>query len=296
MRRVALVVSMACNLTLGAADRAVSIEKFTARAGSGATAREIELIHDEMVNLIRNTRKFAVVEREQMKAFLDEQGRVDAGLTDGEGPRSNMLRAAGYLVYGTIQRAEVSHREIALAGGAQVSAEAQVELLLKFSNAESLDVLGTKKAKGKASKILPMALTDVETLKRDLCAQAVGEACRDAVNAFVERAYPTKVLSVNDRFVTVNLTDEQTAIGDEYEIYALGDPLIDEDTGENLGYDEELIGRAVVSRKAGKTSKLEPVSGMSLDRVEKGMVLRKVSREQKAKEVKNKKVSLKDML
>ena len=287
MRILLFLLSVAVSLTLCGADaprgvegkRVVAIEKFLARSGSGATDHEIDLVHDEILDIVVNTRKFTVVEREQILQILKEQGIVDAGMTDGKGPESNKIQAAGYIMNGTIERVEVSVTDLPMPDGTMKVHEGIVEIMLKLVNAENSKILGTKKIEGRF-RAPPSYFNDASgAIARDVKAKAIKAAAQDVVNALVERAYPITVLSVNRRFVTVNLSAEQTQIGDVYEVWELGDELKDPATGQSLGFDEELVGQVAVSRTGPKFSKCEPVDGLKLDQVEVGMILRKAPKQ-----------------
>ena len=281
MQKVLFVLCLSISLALCGAEgkRVVSIEKFLARPGSGATPHEIDLLYDEILNIVANTRKFTIVEREHIQQVLREQAVVDAGMTAGKGPESNKLQAAGYIMNGTIQRVEVSDTTVPMPDGTVKVHEGVVEIMLKLVNAENGKVLGTKKVEGRF-KSQPSFLADSDgAIARNVRAQAVKVASQDVVNALVERAYPATVLSVNSRFVTVNLTDEQTQIGDTYEVWELGDELIDPATGQSLGFNEDLVGQVAVSRTGPKFSKCEPVGGLKLSQIEKGMILRKAPKQ-----------------
>ena len=281
MQKVLFVLCLFFSLALCGAEgkRVVSVEKFLARPGSGATPHEIDLLYDEILNIVANTRKFTIVEREQIQQVLREQAAVDAGMTDGKGPESNKIQAAGYIMNGTIQRVEVSEMNIPMSDGTVKVREGVVEIMLKFVNAENGKVLGTKKVEGRF-KAPPSFLADSDgAIARNVKAQAIKEASQDAVNALVERAYPVTVLAVNSRFVTVNLTDEQTQIGDAYEVWELGEAMTDPGTGQPLGFSEDLVGQVTVSRTGPKFSKCEPVGGLKLDQIKKGMILRKAPKQ-----------------
>lgn len=255
--------------------KAVAVTKLTAREGSGANAREVDLLHDEIVNLLVNSRKFTIVEREQIGSVLKEQELVSAGLTDGEGPESNKLKAAGYIIDGAIQRAEVA--QVAVSGYARY--DAKVEVLLKFVNAESGAVEVTKKM-DKSASVTVSTVSSGPNVGKDVLSAAVKKLSRDIVNAFVEMTYPAKVLLVSKGQVVVNLTAEQAKVGTQYDVFLLGEELVDEDTGESLGSDEERVGRVIVAVTKPKFSKCDPVGGLDLGKVKKGMILREVDEEQ----------------
>lgn len=246
----------------------VALGEMAVGVDSGADKTIAEQLRTRLVDAVMNCRKFEVVERSRLKDVLKEQALVDAGLTDGKGPESNKLKAAGYLVYGTIIRCKGD----STASDSQPFKSASMEFQLRLANGETGKLLATKTVKG-------AAVVDANVDLKEAFDKAMVKVATDSVNHLIELAYPTKVLSVNSHFVTINLTAEQCKEGDLFEVFEVGDELIDEDTGASLGFDEDLMGRVKVSRPGPKVTKCEVCDGLKLDDVKKGMILRRVSKD-----------------
>jgi hypothetical protein len=90
-------------------------------------------------------------------------------------------------------------------------------------------------------------------------AEIFSSAAKEVVTALNDVAFPVYVLSANRRFVTGNITAEQVVEGEVWEVFELGDELKDPQSGEVLGYDEDLIAKVRVSRPGPKTTKFEYV-------------------------------------
>ena len=70
--------------------------------------------------------------------------------------------------------------------------------------------------------------------------------------------YPAKVIAKTDNQITLNRGDGTgIAPGQIWIIYAAGKPLIDPDTGENLGTEEIAIGKARITSVTPRTASAE---------------------------------------
>ena len=110
-----------------------------------------------------------------------------------------------------------------------------------------------------------------------LLANSIGRRLGELV---VESAYPLMIVSIDDQEVAVNQGGDRMKIGQEYEIFALGDKVQDPQTGEELGRAEKLIGKAILTRVTPKISyaKIEEKSR----EIEVGMLLRKLAKSSQA--------------
>ena len=260
--------------TAAMAKDVVVVEQFQPLENCKVDGGTLQNIRNRVLDAVLNSRKFEVVERAQLKTVLKEQALVDAGLTEGKAPESNKLKAAGHVMYGTVIRYGTERFAI----GAIKAFRADVEIQLRFADAESGRIRAVKTVRGVGVRSAVLVAGD-ERLTDDALNAAIASAARDAANSLVELAFPTTVLAVNSRFVTVNLTAEQCAEGDVFEVFELGEELTDPKTGDSLGFDEDLIGRVVVSRPGPKVTKCVVAEGTKLEDVAKGMVLRRVSQE-----------------
>lgn len=275
MKRILVGMELLFALSLTAmAKEIVVVEQFQPLQNCRIDEGALQNIRNRVLDCVMNSRKFEVVERVQLKTVMKEQTLVDAGLTEGNAPESNKLKAAGYVMYGTVIRYGV---EKLMANNINAF-RAGVEIQLRFANAETGRILAVKTVKSTEVKSAILTGQDAR-LEDDALNEAIVSAAKDAANALVELAFPTTVLSVNSRFVTVNLTIEQCAEGEVFEVFELGDELKDPKTSDSLGFDEDLIGRVVVSRPGPKVTKCVVAEGTKLDEIKKGMVLRRVPKE-----------------
>jgi hypothetical protein len=78
-----------------------------------------------------------------------------------------------------------------------------------------------------------------------------------------------KILTIKDGEIYVNLgMDDQILIGDRFPVYAQGEPIIDPDHGDTLGYTDELVGEVEITfLKAAHLSSAKVLRGKDVIKV-----------------------------
>jgi hypothetical protein len=85
--------------------------------------------------------------------------------------------------------------------------------------------------------------------------------------------FPPKVLTKRDTTVTINRGEGGgVAEGDIFNVFALGEEMIDPDTKESLGREEVKVGKVKISQVNPKTSQAQILEDTGID---KGAVLHK---------------------
>lgn len=254
----------------------VAIDKFDNKAG--VDANQFNTIRARVQQAVVGTRKFEVLEREQMENALSELNLIDSGVTNGEddeAPESNKMKAAGYVIYGNILFYGVDASESAAASNLRT----KVELQIKITNAETGKILAQKSiiGIGQESRLNHSGTTHVSNIREQCERAAVAEAAHYVVDALRDVCYPAKVVRVGKKNVTINMTNEEVEIDDLFDVIEAGEELFDEDTGTSLGNEGDDVGRVRIVRTGPKTSVAEPVDDLDLDDVEVGYIIRRVN-------------------
>ena len=235
----------------------VFIDKFVPNGGCQTTEANVQNLNDRIVGAVTSSRKYEVVERENLAKIQQELKLVDAGLTEGAAPESNALKAAGYCIYGKILQFRNFSRE-ATAGDLKIrNVIGTVELQIRIVNIANSRVLAAKTVKVEKSRSQTNATASSQDIELEVMTEATSEAVRLVVEKLNDVAYPVYVLSANSRFVIGNVTEDLVRVGDVWEVFVLGDELKDPQSGEVLGFDEDLIASVRVSRPGPKTTKFE---------------------------------------
>lgn len=262
MKKAVLMIMALAAVVCDAETRkaAVFVDKFETNGDCAIDAAGIQVLHDRIVGNVVSSRKYEVVERENLAKVQQELKLVDAGLTNGNGPESNMMKAAGYCVYGKVIQYR-SNKYAVDAGDLKIyRADGIVELQLRIVNITTGQLLAAKTVRCKVVDSISNGVATTKDVAQEALSKAVEQAAKDVVCKLNDVAFPVYVLSVNSRFVTANVAAEQVTEGEVWEVYELGDELTDPQTGESMGRDEELVAKVRVSRPGAKTTKFEPMS------------------------------------
>ncbi len=99
-----------------------------------------------------------------------------------------------------------------------------------------------------------------------LMSDAVRELAQKIAARTTDVVYPARVLAKRDRTVTINRNDQSgVAVGQIWEVYALGDELVDPDTGEK-SREEVLVGKVKVTRVTPQNSQAEVIEDTGIER------------------------------
>jgi hypothetical protein len=102
---------------------------------------------------------------------------------------------------------------------------------------------------------------------------AVRDASQQIADRVVNVAFPAKVLARTDKQITINRGDTTGAeVGQVWNVMSQGKTLVDPDTGEVLGREEGIVGKARITAVQPKFSTAELIEGA--DKVTEGMVVR----------------------
>ena len=220
---------------------------------------------------IANTGKFTVSDRSAMREHEQEMDLVEMGITDGQGaPKDGNVRSIGYKITGSVVLFQFSPGR---------SADMQVSLKIT-----DIDKGAVSNEKGNIQKVSVHYVPEGvgANVANSILLNGVLEECAQAITVEVlDYAFPPKILAIGASDLTIGVRDDYTEIGELFDVIRPGEEIFDPDTGESLGPDEgEVVGRVRVSRPGPKFSKAVPVKGTRLDKLEKGMILRRVDSKQ----------------
>ncbi|MGN0885583.1 MAG: CsgG/HfaB family protein [Candidatus Spyradenecus sp.] len=257
------VLAMA-GVAMGQSKFAVTLRDFEVKPGVRVSREVVADIRTRLGDALANSGRFTLLERKQLKEFVAEQELGDSGMTDGEVPQSNALRSSKWIIYGTVMNCNVSRY---LVNGVAFQRQ-KLEMQLRLANGESGEVVAIKTVNGEAS-----AGTLIKQEQHELSAEALREVVQDLVvkacDGIIDVIDPARVVSVNRKYVFVNLTEAQVKEGDRLEVL----------TGEDVP-----VGNLIVVIPGIRNSRCEPDDESMLEDFSKGMrVVRAQEKPQRAK-------------
>jgi len=243
--------------------------------------RIIESLDSQLIDRINATRKFDVVGRSDLSDILKEQDLGASGNVDAKtAAKAGKLTGAKYLLVTTVDDYQ-DYVEKATFEGTGRSAtkrvfrlsvvgkvyDASTGKLLESANFQTGND-GFKQIQEERS----YTVKDGE-LSDEMMVAVSRDMAQKIANRIADVIFPAKVLLRRDKEVTINRGEGGgVAVGDTFNVFALGEELIDPDTKESLGRDEAKVGRVKITQVNPKTSTAEILEDTGID---KGAILRK---------------------
>lgn len=223
----------------------------------------LQALDTQVYDRLVNSRRFNVFDRSDADALLQEAGATGATFA---------FSKADYVV--TIRVDSFNDRlETRKFASLNKTVTARV---IEASAVAKVTVGSTGLAVGTAN--VQVLVRDTENLSASTV-QKVGEATdalinqatRDLAEKLTVRAidfiYPARVIAKRDKTVTINRNDTSgIKVGQVWEVLALGDELVDPDTGEK-SREEVFVGTVKISRVTPQNSQAEIIEDTGIDKL-----------------------------
>jgi curli biogenesis system outer membrane secretion channel CsgG len=236
---------------------------------SGATgtkdAQQISVCTDTLISRLTQTKRFQVVDRQEVDQLLDEQLFQSLGQNTDMPSAVGTLKGVDYLVYGNLdQSAFTVEEEVRQLPGSKRSFKTKMGYVsgnMRIVDVHTGDVLESRKISVQQRLGADLEGSRLLTILADAYAEQVVLLLMNAI-------YPIKVAAVgSDGTVYINRgNDGGLSQGEILDAYAPGEPVIDPDTGVQLGVEEIHVGKVVVDSVQDARSKGTLVSGSDLSR------------------------------
>jgi curli biogenesis system outer membrane secretion channel CsgG len=243
--------------------------------------RIIESLDSQLIDRINATRKFDVMGRSDMKDILKEQDLGASGNVDAKtAAKAGKLTGAKYLLVTTVDDYQDYVEKATFEG----TGRAATKRVFRFSVVSKVYDASTGKLMESANfqtgndefkqiqEERSYTVKDGE-LSDEMMVAVSRDMAQKIANRIADVIFPAKVLLKRDKEITLNRGEGGgVAVGDTFNVYALGEELIDPDTKESLGRDEVKVGRVKITQVNPKTSTAEILDDTGID---KGAILRK---------------------
>jgi len=257
----------------------IALADFTFRNAATFRGQETfstRILTEKLTTALVATRKFDVLERDALEEVMTELDLATSQVADKRNaPRRGRIAAADYLIKGEISVYDVK------------SALAPIPTTSYFNSVVTGDIICNLRVidveTGKiASAAKVEAINKVSWRTSSTAAPQIEAAFYDDLqsqlvtkiaNKVIEVAFPMKVIGVQGDTVYLN-RGEGSGLreGDVIAVFRRGDALIDPDTNEELGFEESLVGEAVVQEVLPTNTRARWQSGAALP--ERGMIAR----------------------
>jgi curli biogenesis system outer membrane secretion channel CsgG len=243
--------------------------------------RIIESMNSQLIDRINATRKFDVVGRSDLGDIFQEQALgTSTNVASNTAAQAGKLAGATFLLVTTVDDFQ-DYVETATFTGTDRSATKRVFRLSVVGKLydsstgkliESADLQTGNDAFKDISENRSYSVMD-GNLSDEMMVAVARDMAQKIANHFADVIFPIKVLIRRDKEIILNRGDGGgVAVGDTFNVYALGEELIDPDTKESLGREEVKVGTVRITQVNPKTSTAEILDDAGID---KGAILRK---------------------
>jgi curli biogenesis system outer membrane secretion channel CsgG len=243
--------------------------------------RIIESLDSQLIDRINATRKFDVVGRSDLNDLLKEQDLGASGNVDARtAAKAGKLTGAKYLLVTTVDDFQDYVEKATFEGTGRSATKRMFRLSVvgKVYDASTGKLLESANFQTGNDEFKQIQEERSYTVKdgelSDEMMVAVSRAMAQKIaNRIADVIFPAKVLLKRDKEVTINRGEGGgVAVGDTFNVFALGEELIDPDTKESLGRDEVKVGSVKITQVNPKTSTAVILDDTGID---KGAILRK---------------------
>ena len=231
---------------------------------------KMETFPAAVMDRIVNSRRFEVCKTVSSLKKLQEKR-----IAENSDPR-------GFLIRRTVVQHSFIHKRAVMDRRAVISAETKIVAQLEYSEAKTGKVLESKRAqaiKYQDDYTSGDYATVSHTFRLKVMEEAIQAIASECADRFIEMVFPIKLIRISGNTLYINAGQDRVSPGENLNVYKLGEVLIDPDTGESLGDDEEYTAQVRVTQAKQKYSIVTVVNG-SVTGNKSQYILRKCSTEQ----------------
>jgi len=240
-------------------------------------ARVDRSVADSFVDMLTTafvkSRKFDVIERSSLSKIANEQALGASGAISADSAAQiGKLAGVSYMVIGIISQLGYSKKNIGAFGVHVSRTEASIGIDIRLVDTTTGKImLAESFTKKKNATGIGGGYVNVDLSSGPL-SELAREICNEIVKKVMFTVYPPKVVKVKGNNVMINYGESVISKGQVYTVFKKGEELIDPDTGESLGAEEEEVGTVKITRVTAKFSVGEILN--SKQPIKAGMLLR----------------------
>jgi len=243
--------------------------------------RILESLDSQLIDRVNATRKFEVVGRSDLSDIVKEQDLGASGNVDAKtAAQAGKLTGAKYLLVSTVDDFQDYVETATFEGTGRSSTKrvfrfSVIGKIYDSSTGKLLESANLQTGNDAFKDISENRSYSVKdgNLSDDMMVAVARDLAQKIANRLVDVIYPAKILIKRDKEVTINRGEGGgVAVGDTFNVFALGEELIDPDTKESLGREEAKVGKVKITQVNPKTSLADILDDTGID---KGAVLRR---------------------
>ncbi|HWB53897.1 MAG TPA: CsgG/HfaB family protein [Tepidisphaeraceae bacterium] len=216
----------------------------------------IESLNEHLIVTFQQSNKFQIVARSDLGQILKDQQIPVGAIRDPEELKElpGKIKGLDYLVLGAVTDFS-DHKSGMFVQSLNMRVDVRVvqaNLILKIYNTttgalvEAVNIPVRQEDKGTSR--VPQQGYSNNAPDDSLIEGVVNQLAQQSVNRVVDIIYPARIIAITDNQVTINRGQGSgVAPNQVWEVFALGNEMIDPDTGASLGREEIKVGEIQIS-------------------------------------------------
>lgn len=222
----------------------------------------LEALDSQVYDRVLNTRRFELLERSDADALATEAAATGQAFAFNKSDYILTIRVDSFNDR-TEERRLASLGKTVRARVIELSAVAKITEVATQRAVASTNFKVSKRDSENRSENTTVRVGEASD---DLMIQAVGEMAQKIAVRAADVVSPARIIGKRDKIVTINRNDQSgIEVGQTWEVFTLGDELVDPDTGEKTR-EEVLVGKVRVNRVTPQNSQAEIVEDTGIDR------------------------------
>ncbi len=276
----------------GKLKKVVAVSRFENKSSWSGQWNLDDGMADQLTDALVQSGRFVVLERQTLSDVLAEQDLASSGRAmKSRSARTGKLTSAQVLIKGAITEFALNSSGSGTGigiGGFRIGSkrgDAHVGLIIRLIDTTTGEVLDSHRVEGKAESgglSLGVDLGGVSFGTEGFKKTPLGKATQIAIDNAVEYIasklddlpFEGRVIKVKGDVVYISAGKRHdVSKGEKFAVYSVGEELVDPETGEMLGAEEEELGDIEVFQVSEKFSKARPVGSIS-GKIERGNIIR----------------------
>lgn len=233
--------------------------------------RMSQALDSQLISAIQQTRKFTVLARSDADALIEENAAAGQAFDFGKSDLTLVVTIDDFQDF----TQTATFAAIGKTATKRVIRFATVAKLYETKTNKLVETANFQEQNLDTEEELALSASSGGELSDALLLALTRRMSEQVAQRIADVAFPARVIAKTGKIVTINRGDGTgIAAGQLWEVFAVGEELIDPDTGASLGREELSVGKVRIQRVTPKTAQGE-VTGEDLG-IDRGAVVRRV--------------------
>lgn len=204
-----------------------------------------------LTDALFHLRAFDMLERDALNTVLRELDFGDSDYVDpNQAVKMGQMLNADYVIVPAIQSlfTTVETREVPIVNRTRTSLKGHIGIHVRVVDVRTSRIVSSWQRQIDLEERVNEDSFDRERQGLQFINRLYEQAAREAGREIVDTVYPLRIVAMDGRQVTLNRGRGAVQVGDVFSVFKQGDPIVDPDTQDPLGFAEEEVGEIRVTQ------------------------------------------------